>query len=1002
MKTNLPKSLSPIIAAFLFLVAPAAPAAPLQTLSGHVPKVVAQLQPTGHLAATNRLHLAVALAPRNRDGLEQLLKDQQDPQSPSYHQYLSLEEFTGKFGPTQQDYQKAIDFAHANGLKVSSTYSNRIIVDMEGAVPDVEKALHVTIRTYQHPTENREFYAPDTEPSLDLAVPLMNITGLDNYHVPRRTSHRKPVQSAANTTSAKNSTPNGPTPDGFSGPTGYSPADLRNAYVPGTTLSGAGQSVGLLELSTDLYLPFTGGFNNSDITNFEHEFGLPASSVTTVPVAGGLVFAQGDAQAECTIDIEEVMDIAPGASIYVFEGGVYGNDVLSAMVSYTSIKQFSSSWTFDQDPNYGGDFLLMEMAAQGQSFFQSSGDSESYLNPSGAVGWPQDSPYATVVGGTTLTMNGSGISYASETVWNEFPSTHSDVGSGGGISSSLGGYYPIPYWQQAVSMSANGGSTTYRNSPDVASVAYGIDVYVDGMDVGDGGTSVSAPLWAGFMALVNQQAASLGNPSPGFINPAIYAIGDGTGNTPYADAFHDITTGNNDAGPSSSEGYPAVAGYDLCTGWGTPTIGLINALAGGAAAPYQVVVLNNNDSGAGSLRQAVSTAVNGTYIIFSNSLAGTTIRLTSGVLLISTNLTIDASALPGGLTINGNHNGNILKVASGVSSTLDSLTLTNGYLIGGDGAGIYNGGTLSLSNCTLAGNTFYGTAGQGGAIGNLGQLSLNGCTFSSNVAGYGGAILNQGALCSMQNCTFSGNSSTAGNGGAIINDGGATLNIVNCTFAGNTAAGSGGAIDNSASQVNITNSILGASTPNDIYNEAGSTNGFGGSNIVQILSNAGTLNGTNTIRSVNPQLATLGNHGGPTQTMPPLPGSPAIDAAPSTTLLIDQRGYPRVVGPKPDIGAVEFQDAGALVTTNADSGNGSLRYATTYTTNGQYITFATNLSGATILSSGTMTVNKSLTIDASALPGGVTINGNQAGSVFLVSNANVVLTCLNITNGHDV
>jgi xanthomonalisin len=1008
MKTNLLGILRLTVAAALFSLAPSAPAAALQALSGHVPAAVANLQPTGRLSATNRLHLAVALAPRNREGLEQLLKDQQDPQSPSFHQYLSLEEFTKRFGPTQQDYRKAIAFAQANGLKVSGTYSNRIILDMEGPVADVEKALHVTIRTYRHPTENREFYAPDTEPALDLAVPLLNITGLDNYHLPHPVSHHKPIQPTSNGATPNMPTPNGPKPDGSSGPSGtYAPADLRNAYVPGTTLTGAGQSVGLLELSSDLHPPYTGGYYVSDLTNFEHEFSLPPISVTTVPVAGGLVTTgQTGGQTECTLDIEMVMAMAPGASIYVFECPAYFNDVLSTMVSYPSIKQFSTSWSISDhnlEPNLVGDFLLMEMAAQGQSFFASSGDSDAYGFGGGSdAGWPQDSPCATVVGGTVLTMNGSGASYASETVWNEFSSTGYDTGSGGGISSSsVGGNYLIPYWQQGISMSVNGGSTTHRNSPDVAMVASNIDTYIGGSDGGAGGTSVSAPLWAGFMALVNQQAASLGNPSAGFINPAIYAIGKGTGNTPYADAFHDITTGNNDAGPGA--GYPAVAGYDLCTGWGTPAIGLINALAGGAAAPYHLVVLNTNDSGAGSLRQAISNAVSGAYITFSNTLAGATIRLTSGELMISSNLTIDASALPGGLTINGGHNGRIIQVANGATSTLVSLTLTNGYLIGSDGAAIYNAGVLSLANCTLAGNTFYSSSsGQGGAVGNVGRLTLNGCTFSGNLAGYGGAILNQGAVCSMQNCTFAGNTSSVGGGGAIMNVLAATLNILHCTFTGNSAAGSGGDIDNSSSQVNITNSILAASTPNDIYNEAGSTNTLGGSNIVQVLNNAGTLIGTNTIRSVNPQLATLGNHGGPTWTMPPLAGSPAIDAASSTTLLTDQRGYPRPVGPAADIGAVEFQDASPIVTTAADSGIGSLRYATTYTTNGDYITFATNLSGATILSSGTLTLDKSLTIDASALPGGITINGNQAGSVFLVTNANVVLTALTITNGHDV
>ena len=142
MKTNPLSILSLTITAPLFFLAPSAPAAPLQTLSGHVPAAVAQLQPTGRLPATNRLHLAVGLAPRNRDGLEKLLRNLQDPHSPSYHQYLSLEEFTSRFGPTERDYQKAMDFAQANGLKVSGRYANRIILDVEGAVTDVEKALH--------------------------------------------------------------------------------------------------------------------------------------------------------------------------------------------------------------------------------------------------------------------------------------------------------------------------------------------------------------------------------------------------------------------------------------------------------------------------------------------------------------------------------------------------------------------------------------------------------------------------------------------------------------------------------------------------------------------------------------------------------------------------------------------------------------------------------------------------------------------------------------------
>jgi hypothetical protein len=428
----------------------------------------------------------------------------------------------------------------------------------------------------------------------------------------------------------------------------------------------------------------------------------------------------------------------------------------------------------------------------------------------------------------------------------------------------------------------------------------------------------------------------------------------------------------------------------------------IQVVANGIASDgLSFTVTSLNDSGPGSLRQIISYAGNGMTITLATNLSGQAITLTSGELMISNNLAIDASALPGGITINGDHANPIFYIVGSPTPTikLAALILTNGYSSSRAGGAIVNGAVLSLNNCTFAGNST-GSGAAGGAIYNSGLLTLTGCTISGNVADSAGAILNQSSVCTVQNCTFAGNTASAGIGGAILSDYGATLNLLHCTFTGNTASSHGGDIYNLSSQVSLTNTILAASTPDDIYNAASSTNTAGGSNIVQVLVNAGTLIGTNTILAVNPQLAPLGNYGGPTQTRPPLPGSPAIDAAAFTTLLTDQRGYPRVIGPAPDLGAVEFQDASPIVTTAADSGIGSLRYAATYTTNGDYITFATNLSGATIQSSGTVTLNGNLTIDASALPGGITINGNQAGSVLLVTNGNVVLTALTITNGN--
>ena len=133
--------------------------------------------------------------------------------------------------------------------------------------------------------------------------------------------------------------------------------------------------------------------------------------------------------------------------------------------------------------------------------------------------------------------------------------------------------YAIPPWQQGISMSANQGSTTMRNLPDVSLVANNInfywgDDYYDGIMAGDqtaSGTSFAAPLWAGFMALVNQAAAANRQPPIGFANPALYAIGKSTN---YHYCFHDITTGNNFDTASPTK-YSATTGFDLCTGWGT-------------------------------------------------------------------------------------------------------------------------------------------------------------------------------------------------------------------------------------------------------------------------------------------------------------------------------------------------------------------------------------------------------------------------------------------------
>jgi len=261
--------------------------------------------------------------------------------------------------------------------------------------------------------------------------------------------------------------------------------------------------------------------------------------------------------------------MAPGiSSVYVYEApnGSSWDSILDRIATDNVCKQISCSW-IGGGPDSTAEGIFQQMAAQGQSFFTASGDSDA---DTGSIQFPADSPSITVVGGTTLTSTGAGGSYTSETVWNWGDGT----GSSGGIST----YYSIPTWQQGISMTANMGSTTMRNVPDVAMTADNIYVaYNNGGGGIFGGTSCAAPLWAAFTALVNQQSVSNTGSTVGFINPAVYAVGQGTG---YASDFHDTTVGNNFSSSSPAK-FPAETGYDLCTGWGTPNgTTLINALAG--------------------------------------------------------------------------------------------------------------------------------------------------------------------------------------------------------------------------------------------------------------------------------------------------------------------------------------------------------------------------------------------------------------------------------------
>jgi hypothetical protein len=522
-------------------------AVPDRALPGHVPPAAAGLSPRGRLDPATRLRLTLGVPLRDAAGLDALIDQLYDPASARYRQFLTPDEFAAAFAPGAADYAAVVQFARDAGLDVTRTYADRTMVEVEGAAADVEHALHTELVTYDHPREPRVFFAPRSEPQLAAAIPILHVTGLDDYAVPRSQLITRPVGPPRG----------GPAQEGGGFGGMFQSADLRAAYAPGVTLNGAGQSVGV-------YNP-PHGLDVTDVQHYEDRSGI----APYVPVVKSLVDG-ADApvdgfSVEVALDVEMAIAMAPKLSQVIVYQGDYMR-ALHQMATDNVAKQLSTSWIAPpQDAN--ANQIYLQFAAQGQSFFAASADDGAYYP---TVPQYADDPYITVVGGTDLSTTGPGGAWQSESCWQQ---------SGGGVKSN----FPIPAWQQGISMVANWGSTQFRNSPDVAMAASNVEMY-QGSVLWGGGTSAAAPLWAGFTALANQQAAQVRQPPVGFVNPRLYAIGKSNLG---AAAFHDITTGNNltpwNTTPNNLHQYYAVPGYDLCTGWGTPTgAELINALAGAA------------------------------------------------------------------------------------------------------------------------------------------------------------------------------------------------------------------------------------------------------------------------------------------------------------------------------------------------------------------------------------------------------------------------------------
>lgn len=314
---------------------------------------------TQETSKQKQLQLSISLNLRNRAGLDALIAAQNDPKSPSYHHYLTPQQFTADFGPTQATVESVVSYLKGQGLTITSVAPNNMLVNAAGSVATVEKAFGVTLNDYQ--VNGRVVYAPTSDPTIPdaLSTTILNIEGLDNlvrYHHATLTQQSRPATGPGK---------------------GYTPTELRNAYDVNALMSnggtGAGQTTALFELD---------GYNPSDISTYLDYYHLGSPKYSNVLVDDA-TNTPGDGAVEVELDMEVLSALAPDATqkVYIGPNTVPGiNDTYNKIVTDNLAKVVSISWGICE--LYSGDAELTTLdnifaqgAAQGQAFFSASQES---------------------------------------------------------------------------------------------------------------------------------------------------------------------------------------------------------------------------------------------------------------------------------------------------------------------------------------------------------------------------------------------------------------------------------------------------------------------------------------------------------------------------------------------------------------------------------------------------------------------------------------------------
>lgn len=694
---NLPLAavLLALAAGRLATTASAEPHALLQQHHDHVFKAINQARSLGRVAPTEVMHVSLSLPLRNQAELDALLQDLYDPASPRFGQYLSNAEFTARFGPTEDEYQKLQSFAAEHKMTVTQTFSNRVVVTADVPAAAAEAAFHVHLNRYQRP-DGTTFHAPDAVPAIDSASPvnILCVGGLDDAAPPRHLTNNRLGTPAPTAKSAQSAATN---QNGVGG--GYAPADVRKAYDVPSALNGAGQTMSILGY---------GGYDPAAIAKYQSAYGTSVP-LENVYLDDTTASNQGNSN-ETILDVEMEIGMAPHATKLIAYLGNSHVTVYSKYVTENRAKVMSSSFAFSDGTEAAEHGLLQQMAAQGQSLFYAGGD-DGY-NP-GPTENPLKDPYESVAGWNNLFTNPDGSWQGEEPV----------PYSSGGVNE-----WPIPAFQKGIDTVAVGGSTTQRNWPDLAVVGNNLSVYdKEGWNT-SGGASAASPILAGLTTLINQQRALNGKGPIGYLNPAIYGVLKGSY---YANDFHDQTIGDN---RNSRGGEFAAVGYDLVTGIGSPILcNLLTDVGGGTAADFHLNFTPVTVAQGGTSTSTLTVApLNG----FSSSVAlslsplppGVTASLSKTSTSTASTLTVNATSAAQGdfaqgnctikVTATGGGQTHVAYVPVTVRATDGTVTAVNlsavynSIGIATDGAtfdsGGINGGTAFSSKLLGASATFSG------------------------------------------------------------------------------------------------------------------------------------------------------------------------------------------------------------------------------------------------------------------------------------------------------